>query len=106
MWGKKQGWSKKFWKWMNTVRLKIKGAINKCYTLVGKVIFMGIWINNSESAVNAYQGWICKWMAADGNQICHCWSRRLQINKGEARINQDEPSDTDLELETLTWTQV
>lgn len=41
---------------MNTVRLKIKGAINKCYTLVGKVIFMGILVNNSESAVNAYQG--------------------------------------------------
>lgn len=32
-------------------KTKDKGAIYKCYTLVDKVVFMRIWVNNFESAI-------------------------------------------------------
>lgn len=84
--------------------------IYKYYTLVGNAIFfffMRVWVNNSETAVNAYQGWTNmkmggSWWEPDFSLL----GQEVTDKQGrKARINQNEPCDAGLESDIPVWTQ-
>lgn len=68
--------------WLQNIRVKPRGTEYKhCLLLLVKLFLLGVQINLKLLHMYPRTEQTSKWMADGGNQVSHCWSRRLQISK-------------------------